>query len=29
MSSLFLALNNFLPATIRDRMLLKHMDIAE
>lgn len=28
-SSLFLALNNFLPAAIRDRILLKHMDIEE
>jgi hypothetical protein len=28
MSSVFLALNNFLPAAIRDRMLLRHMDIA-
>jgi hypothetical protein len=29
MSSLFLARNNALPATIRDRMLLEHIDIAE
>jgi short-subunit dehydrogenase len=28
-SRLFLALNNFLPAAIRDRILLRHMDIAE
>lgn len=29
MSTVFLALNNFLPAPIRDRILLRHMDIAD
>lgn len=29
MSGLFLTLNDFLPAAIRDRILLRHMDIAE
>jgi hypothetical protein len=28
-SSFFLVLNNFLPAAIRDRILLKHMGIED